>query len=499
MPLCPLCSRNTMQRDDFWCFACGKKLNAHNEKLQRQARMESLQISPASISFALRIMDKMQQPKLLTGPPPVLMLTLEPANRKMPIGLQHELQGRLSPATNTKDKPVLANMATPLPMREAAWKVAEDARVAELRKEVDRVESHLKEQLAKHEKYLKEAGKQAIRRTGVASKADWLTLPDLDRIDLLIDAELKKTKLRSEQNLDGVIALQREAVEYLKGVEDCIPICQTIGAFFDNDPDAKSDFDRRYQKVKSFINTGPAAKNAWKMSQVTMLKREVARSVGMRLLWKDALDKIDKRLAYMVSEDGFKMKGDGSDVQKWNRLRVEIATLVKRNPLDDAVLNKKLAVLNGFIETEAKEKEIGRQNSLLNEGANTERQNLPRLNGVGGAVTYSSLSAEKKALAKALKHNKPIPANWERRPHHSHPGGNGSEYRLWSGPVGAPGSVVGGLRMTSASGRVYQCSAHNSTSKYDYLPVVGIPSWDPHPPLPADFPAAPANVALLPL
>jgi hypothetical protein len=488
-----------MQRDDFWCSTCGKKLNAHNETLQRRARMESLQISPASISIALRIMDKMQQPKLLTAPPPVLMLTLEPANRKMPIQLQRELQGRLSLATNTANKPVLASMAIPLDQREAAWKVAEDARVIQLRKEVDDVEVHLKAQLAKHEKYLRKAGKQALRRTGVASKADWLTLPDLDRIDQLIDAELKKTPLKSKQNLDGIIALQREAVEYLKGVEDCIPICQSIAAFFDSDPDTRSDFNRRYEKVKSFVNTGPAAKNAWKMNQVTMLNREIARSVAMRLLWNDALDKIDKRLAYMVGEDGFKMKEDGSDVQKWRRNRAEIVNLIKRNPLANGTLNTKLAALSGSIEAQATEKETGRQNTKVNETANTERQSLARVTGVGGAVTYSSLSPEKKALAKALKHNKAIPTNWERRSHQSHPAGNGYEYRLWSGVVGAPGSAVGGLRMTSAGGRVYQCSAHNSTSRYDYLPIVGIPAWDPHPPLPADFPAAPANVALLPL
>ena len=498
MPLCPLCFRNSIHRDAFWCPSCGNKLNAKNDRKALRARIATVGISRESIALALRIVDKMNEPKLLTAPPEVLMLTLEPANRKMPIDLQREIQGKFQ-GPNAHNKPVLANMMSPLSIREEQWKKGEEMRIAELRKEVDGVEKHLKDQLAKHSLYLTGANSLSSKKASMGGAPAWLTLPELDKINWQIDDELKKTPLKSKQDFDRIFVLQQSAVDYLKGVEDCLPDCQVVVELLNSDPDTKNDFQRRFGKLQTFINNHPATMNAGKLSQIDMLKRQVTQSRGMRLLWKDALDKIDQRLAYMVSADGFKMKTDSPQVQNWRKEFDALALMARRNPLTLTPINTGIAKLNAAIELEAKDKERGRNNSALNSAADEEKRSLRPGNRIGGAVYWTSLSAEKQQLAKCIKHGKPIPGNWERKGHNSHPGGNGSEYRLWSGPVGAVGSALGGLRMTSVGRTAYNCSAHSSNSAYDYLPVVGIPDWDAKPALPVDFPAAPGPVALLPL
>lgn len=499
MPLCPLCFRNTIQRESFWCPSCGAKLNAKNDREALRARVAKVGISPESIALALRIIDKMNQPKLLTAPPEVLMLTLEPANRKMPIDLQREIQGKFQ-GPNAHTKPVLAAMTTPLSLREDAWKKGEELRVAELRKEVDAVEKHLKDQLVKHDQYKAESTNISLKKAALGATPEWLTLPELARIDKQIDDELKKTPLKSKQDFDKIFTLQKSAVDYLKGVEDCLPACQQITGLLNSDPDTRNDFQSRFKKLQTFINTSPATQNARKLSQIDMLNRQVAQSRGMRLRWKDALDKVNQRLTYMTSEDGFKIKAESAQVQKWKKEYDRLALLAQRGPQDIGPLNTGIQALNAEIENEARDKERGRNNAEMNSAADLEKKSLPKVNNVGGAVYWTSLSSEKQQLAKCIKHGQPIPPNWEKKSHHSHPGGsNGFEYRLWTGVVGAVGSTVGGLRMTSVGRKVYQCSGHNSTSKYDYLPVVGIPDWLPKPPLPADFPAAPGPVALLPL
>jgi hypothetical protein len=135
MPLCPLCFRNSISASDYWCSACGQKLNRRNVEMQQQARLESLQFTPESIALALRIAEQMQKPKLLTGPPPVPALTWG-----TPQPLLNELKGNLTPASMARDKPVLARYATPLDQREAQWVVDEADRVAELKRQNDEVD-----------------------------------------------------------------------------------------------------------------------------------------------------------------------------------------------------------------------------------------------------------------------------------------------------------------------------------------------------------------------
>jgi hypothetical protein len=331
------------------------------------------------------------------------------------------------------------------------------------------------------------------RKAGIDGQHDWLSLPQLDRIQKEIDG-LKATPLSwNQKNFDQIFVLQKEAVDYIGGVQSCLPDCAAIVLLFSGDTDTAADFGARWDGLKRFINTGKAEKNAFKLGQVAMLRRQVTQGAGMRLAWKGALDLVDARLDYMVRETGFGMKEDSRDVESWRRKRAELATLVKRDPLTIQKLNGGIGALCQDIERVAKEKEKGRQNAALNRIGEEEKARCTVNARLGTPVFWSTLSGDKQQLAKCIKHSKPLPASWERLPHQSHPAGNGSEYRLWRG------AALTGFRMTSSGNKVFECSAHNSTSAYNYLRVVGIPGWDPLPVLPADFPAAPPLVALLPL